>query len=103
MGACLTLVPGLWWLKAEGKHRWGWGAGQMTRGGWVQGGIPVFRLGVSSKGATRGGLRGKGMIVGVREAGHWWGWRWVGVGASGGLGQETGEGGRRQVGQWLEQ
>lgn len=75
----------------------------MTSGGWVQGGVPVFRLVGSSKGTTGGGLRRKGMVVGVREAGHGWRWCWVGVGACRGLRQETREGGRRQMGQWLEQ
>lgn len=75
----------------------------MASGGWVQGGVPVFRLGGSSKGTAGGGLRGKGVVVGVREAGHGWRRCWVGVGTSRGLGQETREGGRRQMGQWLEQ
>ena len=98
-----TLVPGLWWLKAEGKHGWGWRAGQMTSRGWVQVGVPVFRLVGSSKGTTCGGLRWKSMVVGVREAGHWGRRCWVRIGTRRGLGQETREGGRRQVGQWLEQ
>lgn len=103
ISTCLTLVPGLWGLKAEGKHGRGWGAGQMASGRWRQGGIPVFRLVGSSKGTACGGLRGKGVVVGVREAGHGWRRCWVGVGASRGLGQETREGGRRQMGQWLEE
>lgn len=103
ISTCLTLVPGLWWLKAKGKHGWGWRAGQMTSRSWLQGGVPVFRLVGSSKGTTTRGLRGKGMVVGVREAGHRGRWCWVGVGASRALRQETREGGRRQMGQWLEQ
>lgn len=75
----------------------------MTSRSWVQGGVPVFRLVGPSKGTACGGLRGKGMVVGVREAGHGCRWCWVGVGAGRGLGQETREGGRRQLGQWLEQ
>lgn len=75
----------------------------MTSRGCVQGREPVFRLVGASKGPPCRGLSGKGMVVGVREAGHWWRRRWVGVRASRGLGQETGEGGRRQTGQWLEQ
>lgn len=75
----------------------------MTSRVWMQGRIPVFRLVGSSKGTTCRGLRGKGVIIGVRKAGHRWRWCCVGIGASSGLRQEAREGGRRQMGQWLEQ